>query len=597
MFFCKHCGQQNKDEARFCKECGKPIGGRSRPEQQETASAAETAPYSRKPIPKKTIFIWSSIAAALIILFAAYKTGAYLTSKKRLIDQFEQAVHDGDTKKLSALLTPSDSKLTLNESNVKPLLTYVKKHDELISSLRGASSEKDAVYAEKDGKTLLFFDHYELKIDPVYFRVTSNYKGADLYINKEKTGSVKKADETQTFGPYTPGDYTAEAKLKNDVVDVVKKEDIQAAGSRNFDLDLPLDAEDVTFTLADRFKNAKGDLLINGKSIHKNPFKSVTYGPLLTDGSMTAAVEADFPWGQTTTAEVPIDNKEMDLSLIPDQDTQKTIMDTIVKTTKQHAKAMSDGNTDQMTEAGSAWKEQTKEAVSGMKSSGTFLKDQYKETDFDLDSFAISQENGNWQVTVTGKELHQSAYFDENTKPDMEEAEPSFHYVLLYDTKHKKWVFEKADPASDSEGTNVKKIKNDHPETYTSAWASSKGNTAASGSVTRDQVTSFMSDYLTNQSSAVDLNEFAIMAGNLEEGSPLYADQQKLVKKLHSEGTTEVFNDVTVKSFSQDGSHITIKTYEEFYITKAGGSPKLRTYNWTYSGVVKNGRIYLTSIQ
>ncbi|MCC9023616.1 zinc ribbon domain-containing protein [Bacillus nakamurai] len=596
MFFCKHCGQQNKEEARFCKECGRPIGGGSRREQQETASAAETAPQPRKPIPKKTILIWSSIAAALIILFAAYKTGAYLTSKKRLVDQFEQAVHDGDAKKLSALLTPSDSKLTLNENNVKPLLTYVKKHDELISSLRGASSEKDAVYAEKDGKTLLFFDHYELKIDPVYFRVTSNYKGADLYINKEKTGSVKKAGETQIFGPYTPGDYTAEAKLKNDVVDVVKKEEIQAAGSRNFDLDLPLDAEDVTFTLADRFKNAKGDLLINGKSIHKDPFKSVTYGPLLTDGSMTAAVEADFPWGKTKTADVPINSTDMELTLIPDQDTQKTIMETIVKTTKQYTKAMADGNTDQMTEAGSEWKEQTKEVVSGMKSSGTFLKDQYKETDFDLDSFTISQENGNWQVTVTGKELHQSAYFDENTKPDMEEAEPSFHYLLSYDTKDKKWVFEKADPAPDSAGTNMKKIKNDHPETYTSAWASSKGNTA-SGSVTSDQVTLFMGSYLESQSQAVNLNQFSRMADSLEKGSALYSDQQKLVTKLSSEGTTEEFNNFEVKSFSQDGSHITIKTYEEFYITKAGGSPKLRTYNWTYSGVVKNGRIYLTSIQ
>lgn len=106
-----------------------------------------------------------------------------------------------------------------------------------------------------------------------------------------------------------------------------------------------------------------------------------------------------------------------------------------------------------------------------------------------------------------------------------------------------------------------------------------------------------MTDYLTNQSSAVSLNNFAIMAGNLEEGSPLYADQQKLVKKLHSEGTTEVFNEVNVKSFSQKGYHLTIHTYEEFYITKAGGSPKLRTYNWTYGGVVKDGRIYLTSIQ
>lgn len=118
-----------------------------------------------------------------------------------------------------------------------------------------------------------------------------------------------------------------------------------------------------------------------------------------------------------------------------------------------------------------------------------------------------------------------------------------------------------------------------------------------SGTLTKEQVTSFMVDYLTNQSSAVNLNEFAVMEGNLEKGSTLYADQQKLVKKLYSEGTTEVFIDVEVKNFSQSGSNIIIKTYEEFEITKSGGSPKLRTYNWTYTGTVKNGRIYLTSIQ
>lgn len=110
-------------------------------------------------------------------------------------------------------------------------------------------------------------------------------------------------------------------------------------------------------------------------------------------------------------------------------------------------------------------------------------------------------------------------------------------------------------------------------------------------------MTSFMVSYLTNQSSAVNLNEFAVMAGNLEKGSSLYNDQQKLVKKLYSEGTTEVFIDVEVKSFNQSGSNITIKTYEEFDITKSDGSTKRRTYNWTYTGVVKDGRIYLTSIQ
>ncbi|MCY8520000.1 zinc ribbon domain-containing protein [Bacillus atrophaeus] len=606
MFFCKECGQKNNEGAKFCKECGTPIGGSSIQANKETASTAETRQAPRKPIPKKTIILWSSIAAACVILFAAYKTGEYLNSKDRLVDKFEQAVNNEDKDQIASLLTPVNDKLKLTKNNVKPFLAYLKDHpdkkDELFSSLRAETVQKDIVYAEKDGKSLLVFDHYDLKIAPVYFEVTSNYKNTDLYVNKEEAGSVKKADQAQTLGPYIPGEYTVSAKLKNDVVDLVKKEEIQAVGDNSFRVDLSLEADDVTFSLADDIKDGKGELLINGKSIHKDPFKSVTYGPLLTDGSMTAAVEAEFPWGKTKTAGVPIDSKEMELTLIPDQDTQETIMNTIVKTTKQYSKALSDGNTAQMTEASASWKAEVKDNVDSMKNTESYLKDKYLETDFDLDTFALSQKNdGTWQAAVTGKELHQSANYNDYTKPEMSDESPSYEYLLSYDKKQKKWTFEDAESTFDSAGTNIKKIKNDNAETYTSDWADSKGKKASvspsTDDVTDEQVTSFMVDYLTNQSTAVNLNEFAVMEGNLEKGSSLYNDQQKLVKKLNSEGTTEVFIDVEVKSFSQSGSNIIIKTYEEFDITKSGGSTKRRTYNWTYTGTVKDGRIYLTSIQ
>ncbi|MED4856876.1 zinc ribbon domain-containing protein [Bacillus atrophaeus] len=606
MFFCKECGQKNNEGAKFCKECGTPIGGSSIQANKETASTVETRQAPRKPIPKKTIILWSSIAAACVILFAAYKTGAYLNSKDRLVDKFEQAVNNEDKDQIASLLTPVNDKLKLTKNNVKPFLAYLKDHpdkkNELFASLRDETAQKEIVYAEKDGKSLLVFDHYDLKIAPVYFEVTSNYKNTDLYVNKEDAGSVKKADQAQTLGPYIPGEYTVSAKLKNDVVDLVKKEEIQAVGDNSFRVDLSLEADDVTFSLADDIKDGKGELLINGKSIHKDPFKSVTYGPLLTDGSMTAAVEAEFPWGKTKTAGVPIDSKEMELTLIPDQDTQETIMNTIVKTTKQYSKALSDGNTAQMTEASASWKAEVKDNVDSMKNTESYLKDKYLETDFDLDTFALSQKNdGTWQAAVTGKELHQSANYNDYTKPEMSDDSPSYEYLLSYDKKQKKWTFEDAESTFDSAGTNIKKIKNDNAETYASAWADSKGKKASvspsTGDVTDEQVTSFMVDYLTNQSTAVNLNEFAVMEGNLEKGSSLYNDQQKLVKKLNSEGTTEVFIDVEVKSFSQSGSNIIIKTYEEFDITKSGGSTKRRTYNWTYTGTVKDGRIYLTSIQ
>lgn len=71
--------------------------------------------------------------------------------------------------------------------------------------------------------------------------------------------------------------------------------------------------------------------------------------------------------GKNKTAGVPIDHKDMELPLIPDQATQETIMNTIVKATKQYSKALSDGNTAQMTEASAKWKAETKDTVDSMK--------------------------------------------------------------------------------------------------------------------------------------------------------------------------------------------------------------------------------------
>lgn len=96
---------KNNEGAKFCKQCGTPIGGGSKQANQETTNTAETRQAPRKPIPKKTIILWSSIAAACVILFAAYKTGAYFTSKDRLVDKFEQAVNDGDQDQIATLLT------------------------------------------------------------------------------------------------------------------------------------------------------------------------------------------------------------------------------------------------------------------------------------------------------------------------------------------------------------------------------------------------------------------------------------------------------------------------------------------------------------
>ena len=97
--------------------------------------------------------MWGGIAAALILLIAAYKTGAWLTSEKGSRINSNRRFMTG-TRKARSPAHSFRQKLKLNETNVKPLLAYAKKHDELLAALRGNSSEKMR-YTSKRGKTLL----------------------------------------------------------------------------------------------------------------------------------------------------------------------------------------------------------------------------------------------------------------------------------------------------------------------------------------------------------------------------------------------------------------------------------------------------------
>nr|MDH3161724.1 hypothetical protein [Bacillus licheniformis] len=77
---------------------------------------------------RKRIIIMAAIAACLILLFAGYKTGEALTSKEKLISDFEAALDQKDAKKATKLLQSSDVDLAVTEKNVKPLLDYLKEH-------------------------------------------------------------------------------------------------------------------------------------------------------------------------------------------------------------------------------------------------------------------------------------------------------------------------------------------------------------------------------------------------------------------------------------------------------------------------------------
>jgi len=249
--------------------------------------------------------------------------------------------------------------------------------------------------------------------------------------------------------------------------------------------------------------------------------------------------------------------------------------------------------------AAPSYQTRLKEVTDGLKSSSTYYKGTYLSTVFDLDSFRLYKEDGQWKTEVKGIEKHKSAYYDDYSAPELEENDNGYTYTLVYSEDKKKWFVEKSDPEAVINIEHQKEIKNDNPKEYTSAWASAKGavNKASAGEELTDQkVTSAIETYLYGLQDAINSNDFGLVRDSLKEGSPLYNDQKKLVAKLYNSGTQEEVEDFSVKSWQQNGREATIQTTEKINIIK-GGKEQIKTYHWTYHAAIEDGRLLLTSIE
>ena len=195
MRFCKNCGKELSTDSRFCKECGMPV------QEENNTDTKQVSVPERKPMsPKQKKWIIAGVAA-VVLLLGAYKIGQSLLSKERLINNFEEALIEEDEKKVAKLLHSSDKKLEINKDTIKPFMKYYKENpdeiQETVESLKEQAAEMDGqqdtknvydffsstpdgmVDLQQDGK-FLFYEKYQLMIDPAYLILSTNYKDTEL---------------------------------------------------------------------------------------------------------------------------------------------------------------------------------------------------------------------------------------------------------------------------------------------------------------------------------------------------------------------------------------------------------------------------------
>jgi uncharacterized membrane protein YvbJ len=640
MKFCKECGTLLTEGVTFCKECGTPISSefpRQIDEQKVPAPVNSQRTDPPKNMSKKTKYSLAASGIALVVLFGGYKTGEALTSKEHLIEKFEYALLENDAKTVAKLLSSNDKKVEFDEKTVKGFMDYFKENPEemnvLIKSLKGQAkfeeqSEKlkgnemaelakeflldeGVVNLEKDGK-VLFYDKYELNIDPIYVDLSTNYKDTVLTIDGEKVGTANQPNFKKTYGPFIPGIHKIKADLKTDFVELTKEEEVTLLNAGNKEsVSISLDGQNVIVDLGvngEDVGGVTGKLLINGKDVKVDPFTNPSFGPVLVDGSMKLSVEAELPWGKLKTEEVKINENRISINLANSESVEKATMEQVMKYMNEYYQAITSQDFEKFTTVQEHWKDRLKESFTSYHENGGRYIGTFNSMKFDLNSYRANYFNGMWTVFFDAQgELNESWYSDGNT-PELQDVTTSYAFALIYDVNSKKWLIDSVESSFSFDEENIKEIKLEKPIKFTSAATSGTSAKTTSTAVTStmetkksseipEEIRTLMNGYEQGLIAAINNNVFSKVQAFLYPDSQLYNDQIKLVENLNKKGIKEELIAYEITDLFGEGGQISITTHEKIKISYSDGTSETKEYNWVYSAEEYNGSIRLKNIK
>ncbi|MCA1202250.1 zinc ribbon domain-containing protein [Priestia flexa] len=306
MSYCKNCGHKISEEQQFCPECGKQVEAESIPPM-----VGNEAPQpALKGMSRKTKMLTISAAAIAALTFGAYyMVNKTMTSPSAVVDNFIEAVQKQDVKTVKKIVNEGQIELKANEKQVQQFLTYVKDNPQVLASMSDELKEEVSLYETQgntvqtdevnssyaqlklDGKKWILFDHYTIRVQPAYAEVTSNLEKADVYIDNQKVGTIKDADESQTVGPFLPGEHEMKLSTKGDYGTVEMKQTIESTDSDE-EISVDFDWGDHYVSLYSDYFD--GTVFVNGKSTGKTVEELGYIGPVNLDGSVEVHAERKF---------------------------------------------------------------------------------------------------------------------------------------------------------------------------------------------------------------------------------------------------------------------------------------------------------------
>ncbi|KAA0548386.1 hypothetical protein FZW96_07365 [Bacillus sp. BGMRC 2118] len=605
MNYCRECGEKVKKGALFCNGCGTPV-------EQDAKREREYRPKQKvkQTFSKKKIVVISSLFIVCVLLVVLFVVGGNLTSPNKLVAQFEKALNEKDQAAMASLLTSSDSKLKIEEQDVTSLMMFIEEYPEKKSEIMKHLRTQAEVYEETNVQSLpnrkddfflnieqdggfLFFKNYKISVEAVYITIHTNMKDTVISMNGKEVGKTDKDQDKKTFGPFIPGIYEIEARLKTDVVDLVESKQVVLQQSQQEER-VELYAEQVELGLPHWLPASEVTLWVNGKEVQATIPKQgpATFGPVVTDGSMMIAAEATLPWGKVKTKEVALTDTYFSPEFL-DESVKNDVMKSAHQYLLEYYAAFTTLNMELLTTTTSTYKTDIQQVAQDHKNSGIITYDKHLSTRFIGNSFEVVQENGQWYLLVTAEitSEHDAENAGVTIQPEVKKRYERIK--LLYDGG--KWLVSQVFIPTDVEVEEVTEFAVEEPKAFTSVWEqkvtpasstvnSSKPLTGTMGELSLQYVDERVSAYLNGLIKAINEENFSYVEPILVQGSSLYRDQQALVKKLGNNDTKETLLDYRVTDVTfKDHMSLYITTWEKITIHYRNGTSETKEYEWVYT--------------
>lgn len=519
MKFCNHCGKKVRERAKVCSQCGKQLTEENKVENAENdqkkvtelddlpttkdsngkpnhledglndnlGNSQSTSSLKPNRMKKQSNLIFIGVGLILFIL-VSYIILNKVNSPSHLIKEFEDAVKNENINTLSSILTTENKDIQLDDKAIHALIKlYNSKPLELKNAVADLNYQAEGVKTKyntlpveliKDGKKMLLFDDYKINILPIYINVSTNYENTDILVNGEKFTTTEETYFNDEIGPITPGIHEVKAVYDTGFFHLDKEKEVEVVSPSQTDLvDLHLDGEQVSFDLMSNRYNQLDSvkLYINGKETEYDLIEESEVGPLLTDGTMHAAFEADFPWGPMKTDEIVIDDTSMTFNFGNNEPFRQEIMDLIIKFNKEFMENYTSKKPEGFTTTSKSLEEMILEEAKLNKEDDMIFKGMFHGVDFYIDSFELKQTYDElWEVKVDTITYYEQDMYPAGDKDNLEQVEEEIRYEAIFDPEPGQWIIEDLSYPEAMDKEKMERYKEENPDIYISEWDKKK---------------------------------------------------------------------------------------------------------------------------